>query len=116
MGVKENKQNLYEGMYIISATLSDDARQKALEKIQEKITGRGGEIKKVHDLGRKRLAYDIDGHREGCYYLIYFNAEPEAIAELWYEYHLSEDLIRFMTKRTEQVVEKLEFKALAEQN
>ena len=31
-------------MYILSATLSDEARQKALDKIQAGITSRGGEI------------------------------------------------------------------------
>ena len=35
--MSEEKTNLYEGMYIISATLSEDARAKALEKIQSGI-------------------------------------------------------------------------------
>lgn len=47
--MKEQRQNLYEGMYVISATLSDDARTKALEKIRTGITQRGGEILKTHD-------------------------------------------------------------------
>lgn len=46
-------KNLYEGMYVISATLSDDARNKALERIKEGITSRDGEIVKTHDWGRK---------------------------------------------------------------
>lgn len=112
--MKEEKQNLYEGMYIISATLSDDARHKALDKIQREITERGGEILKIHDQGRRRLAYDIDGHREGHYYLIYFNVKPSAINELWQEYHLNEDLVRFITLRAEKVMEKIEFKSLEE--
>lgn len=107
---EKQKVNLYEGMFIISATLSDDARHKALEKIQKEITERGGEILKVHDQGRRRLAYKIGGHREGYYFLIYFNAPTSAIAEMWREYRLNEDLIRFVTMRTEQVMEKVEFK------
>ncbi len=110
-----NRQNLYEGMYVISATLSDDARHKALDKILAGIKNRSGEIKKVHEQGRKRLAYEIDGHREGYYYLIYFTAPTAAIGELWQEYHLNEDLIRFITLRTDKVMEKVEFKALVEQ-
>ena len=113
--MKQTVQNLYEGMYVVSATLSDDARKKALEKIQNGITGRGGEIVKIHDQGRRRLAYDIEGHREGYYYLLYFNAPASAIAELWQEYHLNEDLIRFITLRAENVMEKIEFKSLEEQ-
>lgn len=112
--MSEEKQNLYEGMYIVSATLSDDARSKALDRIQNEITQRGGEILKVHDQGRKRMAYEISGHREGYYYIIYFNVKPSAIGEIWREYHLNEDLIRFLTLRTEKVMEKIEFKALAE--
>jgi small subunit ribosomal protein S6 len=112
--MSQTKQNLYEGMYVIKATLSDDARSKALDKIKNGITGRQGEVVKIHDQGRRRLAYEIDGLREGHYYILYFNAIPEAIAELWQEYHLNEDLIRFITLRAEKAMEKIEFKALEE--
>lgn len=113
--MSEKKQNLYEGLYVISATLSDDARNKALDRIQTGITQRGGEIVKIHDQGRRRLAYEIEGHREGHYYIVYFNLIPSGIAELWQDYHLNEDLIRFITLRAETVMEKIEFKALEEQ-
>lgn len=113
--MKEGRQNLYEGMYVISATLSDDARNKAFEKILNGITQRGGEIVKIHDQGRRRLAYEIEGHKEGYYFIVYFNLKPSGIAELWQEYHLHEDLVRFITLRTEKVMEKIEFKALEEQ-
>jgi small subunit ribosomal protein S6 len=112
--MSEHKQNLYEGMYVLKATLSDDARSKALDRIQGGITNRGGAIVKLHDQGRRRLAYEIDGHREGYYYILYFKAKPESISELWEEYHLNEDLVRFMTLSTEKVMEKIEFKALEE--
>ena len=110
--MSENKQNLYEGMYVISATIGDDARRKVLEKIQAGITSRGGEILKIHDQGRRRLAYEINNHREGYYYLIFFKVKPAAISELWQEYHLNDDLVRFITLTTEKVLEKIEFKTL----
>lgn len=110
----EKKPHLYEGMYIISVKLSDDARKQVLEKIQREITDKGGEILKIHDQGRRRLAYEINKHREGYYYLIYFNAPSSAISELWNEYHLNEDLVRFITLRTEKVMEKIEFKPIEE--
>jgi len=113
--MSQQKQNLYEGMYIVSASLSDDARRKTLEKIQNGITTRSGEVIKLHEQGRKRLAYEINGHREGYYYLIYFKIKPSHIGTLWQEYHLNEDLVRFMTLRTEKVLEKIEFKKIEEQ-
>lgn len=113
--MSEDKKNLYEGMYILSATLSDEARKRAFENIKSQITEQGGEVIKEHEMGRKKLAYDCNGHREGYYYLLYFNSGAAAINELWREYHLNEDLVRFMTLRTEKVMEEIKFKSLAEQ-
>lgn len=109
---KKERKGLYEGMYILSATLSDESRNKALGKITEGITQKGGEIHKTHEQGRRKLAYEIDGKREGYYYVLYFTVPTQVIGELWKEYHLHEDLIRFMTIRTEKVLETLEFKPL----
>ncbi len=111
----KQKEHLYEGMYILSATLSDDARQKALEKITNGVTSRGGEIHKVFDQGRRKLAYEIDGRREGHYFLLYFSAPTRTLAEMWKEYHLHEDLVRFLTLRTPVVPEKIEFKPLIQE-
>ncbi len=109
---KNERKGLYEGMYILSATLSDESRKKAFEKITSGITEKGGEILKIHEQGRRKLAYEIDGRREGFYYVVYFNVPTQAIKELWKEYHLHEDLVRFMTMRTEKVLDSLEFKPL----
>lgn len=111
--MKEHNQ-LYEGMYILNATLSEDARKKALERITSGIETRGGEIQKVHEQGRKKLAYEIRGAREGHYYLLYFSAPSSALAELWREYHLNEDLLRFLTLKTDEVKETIEFPKLPE--
>lgn len=111
--MKERTQ-LYEGMYILNASLSEDARQKCLERITAGITERGGEIHKVHDQGRKKLAYEIRGLREGHYFLLYFTAPSTGLSELWREYHLNEDLLRFLTLKAEEVKENIEFQKLPE--
>lgn len=108
----KTKQHLYEGMYILSSTLSEEARKKALDKIISAITDEGGEIRKIFDQGRRKLAYEIDGRREGYYFVLYFSAGPEGIKEKWRDYHLNEDLIRFLTLRAAEVPESLEFKQL----
>ncbi len=113
--MRKEKSRLYEGMYILSATLSDDSRKKAWEKVLNGITEKGGEIHKIHDQGRKKLAYEINGKREGYYFVIYFTAPTQIMPEVWKEYHLHEDLIRFLTLETEAVQETLEFKLLKTQ-
>ncbi len=110
---KKERRHLYEGMYILSASLSDEARQKALDKIILGITKRGGELHKTIDMGRKKLAYEINSRRDGYYVLLYFSVLSNSMTEMWREYHLNEDLIRFMTLRTEKVPEKIEFQPLS---
>src|SRR5579859_4367233 len=99
IGKQMSKKNigLYEGMYVLSSVLSDDARKKVWDKIVAGITDKGGKVQKQHDMGRRKLAYEIEGKKEGYYYVLFFEAPTSIIAELWKEYHLVEDLIRFLT-------------------
>jgi small subunit ribosomal protein S6 len=112
--MQKQRKYLYEGMYILSAVLSEEARQKALDKITTGITERGGEVQKMFDQGRRKMAYDINKRREGHYFLLYFTAPSKAVDQLWREYHLNEDLLRFMTVRVNEVPEKIEFQPLPE--
>jgi len=112
--MSKERKNLYEGMYILSATLSDDARQKALEKITSGITEKGGEIHKIFDQGRRKMSYQINKKRDGHYFLLYFSTLSKNMQQIWKEYNLNEDLMRFITLKVEQVPEKIEFQPLPE--
>ncbi|MBP7073762.1 MAG: 30S ribosomal protein S6 [Rhabdochlamydiaceae bacterium] len=114
MAKNQNKGHLYEGMYILSTALTDDACQKLIDKMKNNITEKGGEIHKIFDQGRKKLAYEINKKREGHYFLFYFSVPTEAMEKLWREYRLTEDILRFMTTRTPKVPEKIEFQPLPE--
>ena len=98
----KERMGLYEGMYIFNAALSEDARKKSFEKLTSGIIEQGGEIRHVMDQGRRKLAYEIGKKREGYYYVLYFTAPTPAIKELWKEYRLQEDLLRFLTMRIEE--------------
>lgn len=112
--MRKEKKQLYEGVYVLSVTLSEEARRRALEKVTSGIVNYGGEVLKIHDQGRRKLAYEIRGSREGYYYLVYFSVNTDAVSELWKEYHLNEDLLRFLTVKTDRVQEVIEFAVLAE--
>ena len=113
MTKKERKQ-LYEGMYILNSTLSEEATKKALDKIIGGITEKGGEVLKVFDQGRKKIAYEIKKKKEGHYFILYFKLNTQSINQLWKEYHLNEDLLRFMTLGVNVVPEKIEFQKLSD--
>lgn len=110
--MKKETPRLYEGMYILSASLSEDARKKALEKITNGIVSKKGEVHKIHDMGKKRFAYEIKKKKEGFYYLIYFTLEASFLEKIKQEYHFHEDLLRYMILQADEVREKLEFKSV----
>jgi small subunit ribosomal protein S6 len=110
--MNKERNRLYEGMYIINASLSEDARQKALKKITDAIEEKKGKIEKIHEMGKRKLAYEINKKREGFYYLVYFTLSSTQIDEIWKEYQLHEDLIRFTTLKATQIKESLEFKPI----
>ena len=110
----KNHKHLYEGMYILSTALTEDACQKLIDKMTNNITEKGGEIHKIFDQGRKKLAYEINKKREGHYFLFYFSVPTSVMDKLWREYRLTEDILRFMTTRVPAVPEKIEFQPLPE--
>ena len=104
----------YELMVILDPELEERTVAPSLDTYLNVVRNDGGTVDSVDVWGRRRLAYEIDGHREGHYYLLYFNAPADAITELWQEYHLNEDLVRFITLKAEKVMDKIEFKSLEE--
>ncbi len=50
----------------------------------------------LENIGIKELAYEIEKCKRGYYYVIYFKAPANSIAEIERNYRNNEELIRFM--------------------
>jgi small subunit ribosomal protein S6 len=94
----------YELMLVLRPDLADDKVQGTLERIARAIAAGGGQIVKQAPWGRRRLAYPIDHHREGSYYVILFEAPATAIAELERGLLISEEVLRHLVTRVERPV------------
>jgi small subunit ribosomal protein S6 len=94
----------YELMLVLRPDLPDDKVQAALERTARAIAAGGGQIVKQAPWGRRRLAYPIDHHREGSYYVILFEAPAVAIAELERGLLISEEVLRHLVTRVERPV------------
>ena len=98
----------YEAMYIIKPTVEAEARTALIEKFSQVITGNGGQVESVEELGMKKLAYEINYIAEGYYVLVNFSAKPEFLAELERVFGITEGILRSIVVRKEEKKEKAE--------
>ncbi|MDX8045431.1 30S ribosomal protein S6 [Gracilibacillus sp. S3-1-1] len=91
--------NKYEIMYIIRPNIEEEAQTALIERFNGILTDNGAEIEKVEELGKKRLAYEINDHRDGYYVLINFAGDEAAINEFNRQAKYSDDVIRYMAIR-----------------
>jgi len=93
----------YELMMIAEPELDEEGVAAVTERVQQVITNNGGEVIKVKQMGRRKLAYPIQRRREGHYVLIHANMERETITELERNLRLSEDVFRHLLVRLDEV-------------
>ena len=92
----------YETMYVIDPTLEEDAVHELVERFSKIIEDRGGEIEKVDEWGKRRLAYPIEDHNEGYYVLVNFSAEPDLPEELERVYKITDEILRYLIIRDDK--------------
>jgi len=67
--------------------------------VQSMITDLGGEILVSRLWAEQRLAYPIEGHHKGTYWLVYFKLDTLKLKELNRTCQLNESLLRFLFTR-----------------
>ena len=92
-------KNKYEGMFVISADLAEEGRDKVIEDIEKCITSAKGKVVNVDRIGKKKLAYKIKKRSEGVYVNIKFESPSEGIAVLNKKLKLKEDIFRVFILR-----------------
>lgn len=94
-------KRLYETMYILRPDLPDQDADAAIAKYQDFLVQQEAEDITIQHRGRRRLAYDIKGHREGIYIQLNYVAIPKTIETLEKSMRLGDDVIRYMTIKLE---------------
>jgi small subunit ribosomal protein S6 len=86
----------YETMFIVKPTLTEEETVAQIDLVKANIEKNGGEIVTCDDMGTRQLAYEIEKHKRGHYYVIYFRAPTNSILELERNYRINENIIRFI--------------------
>lgn len=92
----------YETLFVLKPELEEEAVKANIAKFSDIITNGGGEIVSVDEWGKKKLAYPIDYKTEGFYVLTTFKAGGELPRELERNFRITEDVLRFLVKRTDR--------------
>ncbi len=84
----------YEMLYILDASLSDEAKDGIIKKIEDLVTKNGGVIEKTDRWGLKKLQYPINYKSEGYYVLTTFEAENTLVVEIKRIIGITDGIIR----------------------
>ena len=101
-------QRSYEVMFIVRPDLADEEVDKLLTTLQGHATNAGATIQNVEKMGKRRLAYDVKKFQDGTYVLFTLAAEGKAIHELERRLRVAEQVIKFITVRTDEEQQRLE--------
>ena len=71
----------YECMYILNPNLTEEETAALVEKFKTLIES-NGTLDETQDMGKRKLAYEINYLSEGYYVLVKFTSNPEFPAEL----------------------------------
>ncbi len=91
----------YELLVILKPTLTDEEKSSQVEFLKDLLGKNEALIEAIEDKGTRNLAYEIQKHKRGHYYVIYFKAPSSSIAEIERMIRFNEEIIKFMTVKYE---------------
>ena len=86
----------YELMYVVRPDLDEDGLRTAVEAVQGLVEGQGGEVLNTTPWGKRRLAYEIAGLRDGHYVIVEFRGDGAKVKELERALRINDQVIRHM--------------------
>ncbi len=92
----------YELIYITPPDTTDEALAELQQQVQTVVDRFSGTIGSTENWGRRRLAYEIAGHREGTYVLHVINGPAELNHELDRRLRVLDVVIRHMVVRVDE--------------
>jgi small subunit ribosomal protein S6 len=92
----------YEALYIVKPEFTDPDVQKIADKFKSVIEDKGGSVEKASKWDKRKLAYEINGFKEGNYILMNFEAPGDVPAELNRLMRISDDIIRHRIYKSEE--------------
>ena len=90
----------YETLIVLNSGLGDETA-KLVSRFETIIRNEGGTLDASRDWGVRDLAYPIHKNRQGRYFLLEYQAEPNAVKELERNLRIIEGVLRFVSVQQE---------------
>ncbi|MBC7188664.1 30S ribosomal protein S6 [Candidatus Aerophobetes bacterium] len=95
---------LYEMVFALRPTV-DEAGVKAIKgEIEAFITQNEGKVENITDIGKKKLAYEVEKEEEGYFVRVFFRINPEVVKQLEGKMRAKNEVIRLMIMKRKQVL------------
>jgi len=91
----------YEMLFIVHPNYEQDQLDAIVNAVKKEITAKNGKILKVDNWGKRKLAYLINKQRYGSYVLMYFEADPASIKELYEWMEIQSQILHQLVIRLE---------------
>ncbi len=98
----------YEVMFIVRPDVLEEDVDKLIATMQGHATTAGATVQNTEKMGKRRLAYDINKFRDGQYILFTVEADGKSIHELERRLRVTEQVLKFITVRTDEEHQRLE--------
>ena len=96
---------LYENVFIVRQDVSSQQVEDLAARFSGIVAEGGGRVTKTEHWGLRTLAYKIKKNRKGHYVLMNLDAPSDAVKEMERNMGLSEDVLRHMTLRVDELEE-----------
>jgi small subunit ribosomal protein S6 len=86
----------YEMLFIVKPTITNEETLGKLSFVKELLEKNGAQIVAVDDRGTRALAYPIEKHERGHYFVVYYKGVPASADEVLRNLRIDEEIIRFL--------------------
>jgi len=95
----------YEHIFLSRQDLTQAQVDQITEQYKNVLEAQGGKVARVEQWGLRPLAYRMQKNRKAYYTLMQIDAPIAAMAEIERQMGISENILRFLTLRTEKLVD-----------
>ena len=106
----------YEMVFVVRPDIPEEEVDKLNAQMEGIVTAAGGRVEKVEKMGRRRLAYRVQRHREGFYVLFGVEGTGDTVKEFERRLKVTDTVIKFLTVRIDEDLKRAEkFKTFREE-